>query len=349
MPDPPTDEFSYRSFSDLLTGYRLSAVLMQAHAAGLFEVIGRQGIEGPEVCARLGWEPVYGGRFLQCLCGLGLLLRDESGRYRPAPFAAAFFCPGSPQYQGNTLAFEQQLHESWSHLAATLRAGERIFATRDKDPEELRRAFSVFLGAMDEAARVRAAELWDWLPVAAQQGVILDAGAGSGAFLLEFFTRYPAWSGVFCDLPEVVADSGLHRRLAGLEDRLRWCGCNLLAPGPSDFDQIDAASCDLVLLSNIIHCQGAGETEGLLSRTAGKMKGRGMLVVHDFFSDVGRQGALYDIHMMLNTFNGRTYTLKEIAEMASSFGLCHSISKQLPSGSVALILAREAGVLPAGR
>ena len=55
------------------------------------------------------------------------------------------------------------------------------------------------------------------------------------------------------------------------------------------------------------------------------------------------------LDMMLNTFNGRTYSLQEIAGMASSAGLCSSISTQLPSGSTALVLARERESLPVVR
>ena len=79
------------------------------------------------------------------------------------------------------------MHESWEQLTPTLHAGKRIFATRDKDPRELQKAFSVFLGAMDEAARVRAVELWDWLPFCGIGGeTILDAGAATGRFWPNF-------------------------------------------------------------------------------------------------------------------------------------------------------------------
>ncbi len=39
-----------------------------------------------------------------------------------------------------------------------------------------------------------------------------------------------------------------------------------------------------------------------------------MIVVHDFFSDSGWRGSLYDMHMMPNTFNGKTYSQQEIIE-----------------------------------
>jgi hypothetical protein len=91
----------------------------------------------------------------------------------------------------------------------------------------------------------------------------------------------------------------------------------------------------------MIHCQGAGETAGLLRRAAAKVGGQGLLVIHDFFTD-DRRGALYDLHMMLNTYNGRTYAVQEVEEMAKSLGFVRQRVHQLPSGSVLLVLARGA-------
>jgi hypothetical protein len=329
----------YLTFSDMLTGYRQSAVLMLAHDAGVIEAVG-EGCEGPELCARLGWEPVYGGRFLLCLCGLGLL-RLQDGRYFLSRFSATYLCSASEEYQGSTLTFEKQLRQSWEQLSATLQTGKRVFAAGDKDPQELERAFFTYLGSMDEAARIRSEELWDWFPVPASSGTIMDIGAGSGTFLYNFLMRYPAWRGIFCDLPEVVADKRLHRQITGLEHRITLCGCNLLSDSPSEFEAIREQSCDVALLSNIVHCQGTPETYTLLRKVASRTGENGVLVVHDFFSDTGWRGSLYDIHMMLNTFNGQTYAQQEIIDMAASFGFHHSLSRQLRSGSTAIVLARN--------
>ncbi len=338
------EDCSYLTFCDLLTGYRLSSVLMLAHDAGVFDAIDQEGSEGPELCLRFDWDSDYGDRFLRCLCGVGLL-RQQDNRYFLSCFAATYLCSESAQYQGKTLNFEKQLYHSWGQLTATLGAGKRIFATKDKDPGELEQAFSTYLGSMDEAARIRAKELWDWLPLPASTGTILDIGSGSGAFLYDFLIRYSAWRGIFCDLPEVVAGKGLHQRVAELNHRLSWCGCNLLAAGPSDFDLIGEQSCDIVLLSNIIHCQGAAETDSLLRKAIAKTTEQGMIIIHDFFSDTGWRGSLYDIHMMLNTFNGTAHSLQEIIEMALAYGFRHNCSHQLRSGSTVLLLAKNREIL----
>ena len=114
----------------------------------------------------------------------------DGDHYTPSRFSRNFLCRSSPNFQGRTLRFEQQLHQSWQQLGATLRAGQRVFATGDKTEAQLRQAFGLYLGAMDEAATIRAAELWQMLPTLPQQGRILDLGAGSGAYLAAFLDRY---------------------------------------------------------------------------------------------------------------------------------------------------------------
>jgi hypothetical protein len=205
----PAGEGGFLAFSDLLTGYRQAEALMLAHEAGVFAAVGGEGCTGAELCARIGWEPVYGDRFLRCLCSLGLLQQKEE-RYILSRFSQTYLSPASAHYQGRTLLFERQLQQSWQQLAATLTAGQRVFAVGDKSPEARQQAFATYLGAMDEAARIRAEELWEVLPMAAAAGTILDLGAGSGAFLAAFLGRYPGWRGIFCDLPEVVTTGALH-------------------------------------------------------------------------------------------------------------------------------------------
>lgn len=333
--DDPCRLQGFAAFTDLLTGYRLTEALLTADEAGLFAAVG-EGRSGSELCARVGWDPAYGERFLHCLCTLGLL-RTQGGRYLLSDVAAAYLDPASPRYQGRTLAFERRLRHSWQQLGSTLTGGRRVVGTEDKDPDTLRRAFTAYLGAMDEAARIRAVELWDALPVAEPAGTLLDLGAGSGAFAAAFLDRHPGWQAILCDLPEVVTDAGLHPLPPELTGRVRWCGCNLLAEAPSPFEDIADRSCDLVLLSNIVHCQGREESARLLARAASKMAEDGLLLIHDFFTETGWRGGLYDLHMMINTYNGRTYSRSELIAMAGDCGLETRRDLRMPSGSGLLV------------
>ena len=334
---------TFLDFSDLLTGYRLSIVLLTVQDSGIMNHICLTGTSAAAICSQMGWDPEYGQRVIDCLCRLGIL-RAAGTRYFPSPFAQQYLCPYGAQYQGHTLAFEHKLARNWQSLNATLKAGARVSGKRNKTKAEVQRDTALYLGAMDEAAHIRAEEVWGALQFP-DTGVILDIGAGSGAYLRAFLDRHPRWSAIYCDLPEIVSASTLHSRLDGLNNRIRWCGCNLLDESPSPFDDIAAQSCDLVLLSNVIHCQGTEDTKGVLRRAAAKAKAEGVLLVHDFFSDTGWRGALYDLHMMINTLHGRTYSCQEVVDMAAACGFSHHAVRQLSSGSTLLAFATEADMV----
>lgn len=325
------------AFSDLLTGYRASMVLILAHRAGLLALLGNGGVSAKTLCTRLGWDPAYGLRFLDVLCSLGMLFREKD-LYDFTPAFRPLLAPDEPCSQWQTLEFETQLIGSWHRLEDTLKAGRRLLAGGDKSPEELKLARNRYLGVMDEAARVRAVEVWDCLDALPEEGRLLDLGTGSGAYVRELLTQRPGWSVVCCDLPEILAREELRRSLAPWAGRIDWCGCNLLDEEPSGWHTINERSCNVVLLSNLIHCQSAVESAALLRRAVAKMAVHGQLIIHDFLSD-DRRGALYDLHMMINTFNGRTYAIREVMAMTAAQGCVCQAVRYLPSGSIVLVLA----------
>ncbi len=325
------DTVSYSTFTDILTGYRQAALIHTAHQAGLFVCIGAKGAELSKICRETGWEPQATARFLEALRASGFIEKEEE-YFRLTPFSETFLHPGSEHYQGQVLAFEQQLVQSWESLGETLCAGQRTHGLEDKNEAELESAYGTYLGAMDEAAGIRCGELWDQVHPG-PEGTILDIGAGSGRFLSEFLTRHDSWQGVFCDLDNVIARAAEAADLIPIRDRIRFVPCNFLDPLQSQMEAIKPGSCDLVLLSNVVHCQGAEETAGLLENAAKKISADGMLLIHDFFTDSPPHGPLYDLHMLLNTYNGRTYTHRELADMAAGSGLQATTRKPLASGS----------------
>lgn len=346
MSDTPIEKGGFIEFSNRLTGYRASMVLMLAHRSGLFAHLGSASMPASALCQQLGWDPVCGRRLLDCLHALEIL--EASGdKFRLHAKVAGLLDPCSPLYQGAALDFEQELFSAWQQLESTVRTGRRIHGSGIKPPDELHAARKRYLGAMDGAARIRAVEVWDCLDTIPEQGRILDTGAGSGAFLCEFLRRCPHWSAIYCDLPEIVDRKDLHSGLDDFAGRISWCGCNLLSDEPSPWDRIPEQGCDLVLLSNLIHCQGETETRRLLAKALTKLSSNGRLLIHDFFKDGNPQGMLYDLHMMINTYNGRTYAMDEILRMCGDGFPVHHTLHRIPSGSSLLVVqmaAKEEGL-----
>ncbi|MBA3037501.1 MAG: hypothetical protein FP814_13550, partial [Desulfobacterium sp.] len=64
----------------------------------------------------------------------------------------------------------------------------------------------------------------------------------------------------------------------------------------------------LILMSNFLHAYGHKEAHELFQKAVSLLKTGGMILIHDYFPDRrGRspqKGTLYDLNMMLNTYNG---------------------------------------------
>ncbi len=328
------DDTSYKTFQDLLNGYRLTEALTVAHTSGIFDRIESGGTSGDVLCRHAGWDQSNGHRFLQALCSLGLL-RNDNGLYVLSRFSQTFLVKTSEDYQGNKLKFEERLLDSWHHLGETLTRGERVYGATSKNNEDYDRALGDYLGAMDDAARIRASEVWKRISPG-EKGIILDAGAGSGAFLAAFLNRHQGWQGVFCDLKDVITKAKKSETIRLIADRLIFIETNLLESEIKPNRKVD-----ILLMSNLLHCQGSNETQTVLMNSLNTVSGDGVVLIHDFFTDCGWRGGMYDLHMMLNTYNGRTYTNDELISLMKEHGFDYSRTIQLDSGSTLLATSRN--------
>lgn len=337
------NDTSFETFQDLLTGYRLTSVLQVVFRSGLFEAIEESGERVDKLCEALCWDYEKGSRFLEMLCFLGILERYEETFY-PSLFSRKFLLKESPNYQGHSLRFEERLIDSWNTLGDVLKQGERLYGAEEKSEEEYQEALKTYIGSMDEAAKIRSAEMWE-LIAPKEEGIILDIGGGSGAYLAEFLSRNPGWKAIFCDLPDIInkAREGEFGKKYG--NRVTWYSCNLLDE-EVNFERDFSTKVDLILFSNIIHCQGFEETAKFLQNTTSVLKEEGMVLVHDFFKDRSWRGSLYDLHMMLNTYNGRTYTIDETTSMLNQCGLVYHQVAELTSHSTLIVTTKEERWLP---
>lgn len=326
----------YLKFKTLLTGYRQYRLLEAACDAGLFQHVGAAPVTADVLCGNVGWDVAFGSRALGALCVLGVL--EEVGQgYRLSKTGALFFGDTAPHPMAGTLAFEKRLFDAWAFLGETLQKGERVYAASQKSEAAYKKDLAQYIEAMDEAARIRAAELWRLVIPATGQGRFVELGFGSGAYSLAFLESHPRWTGQLADLDDVVGLFAEKRKNHPAFGRIGLSCVNLLDEA---WDLPGCAGADLLLLSNLVHCQGDDETKGIVGRAANLLAGGGLLVVHDFYRDRGEAGGLYDLHMMLNTYNGKAYTTGEMRAMVEAAGLAFEGELSLPSGSCA-VLARK--------
>jgi predicted metal-binding protein len=321
----------------MITGYRYLATVMQAVEAGLIETVGRQSCTTQNLLDGSDMRRDEGERFVETLISIGIFERYGDLLYLSG-FSRNYLFSGSAANQLDTLEFERLLVEKWHGLGPALRAGQSTSASVQPG-DDYRDRLVLFQQAMHEAAVVRSKELWERLSDLPESGLIIDIGAGDGTYLREFLVRYPCWSAVACDLQDV-----LDLNAAALDDAGIVCRpCNI-----ADQDERAAlvaeyaGRCTLLLLSNLIHCYSLPENEAILASVGKLPADDGLLVIHDFFRDGNSFGALYDLHMLANTYNGRSYRFDEVSDMLQRVGFGHSDIVELPSYSHAVVAYRQA-------
>lgn len=332
----------FQHLEDLATAYWYSEVLFTALELNIFGLLGEETASVEELANRSGYEADGLSRFLAALFGLGLIV-EHNGQFANGPLAGRYLIPGTESYMGDFLLYRRYLTSHWQRLGDRIRHGERANdRPREEAPESFRERTLAYVRAMDLQARNKAAEGVDFLgKVLSSTPVrVLDVGGGAGAWCRALRGRWPEVCPVLFDLPETLAAA---RQL--YPDESDWEGIEVLS-GNILTPCIKGAHFDLILLSNILHAYGPAEAGAILQYCAGCLTPGGMVLIHDYLADLHDtdpvKGTLYDLHMLINTYNGRVYRLGQLLELLQGAGLKHVRLKHL-STDTSILLANPVG------
>jgi len=331
----PADN-SYKTFHELTSGYRMFRVIREAVDSGVIDLLEQRDYGVEELLAATPFEAAAGRRFIALLVNAGLLA-EFAGKLCLSRFSRSYLSKSSAVSQRHVLAFEPLLLANWDRLGQVLREGQGALLSA-RPPDEYRQRLQLFQQAMGEAAAVRSRELWDAIGRLPEEGTIIDIGAGDCTYLRRFMRQHPRWQAVACDLPDVCS----RLQAEELPEGLRLHPCNILDPQDlAGLVKRYHGSASLLLFSNLCHCYSEAENRTLLRQAGKLLTADGLLVVHDFFRDANSLGALYDLHMLVNTFNGRSYSTAETAVLLQEAGFPLHTNIELPSGSLALVATRN--------
>ncbi|MBU2600708.1 MAG: hypothetical protein KKA32_00835 [Actinobacteria bacterium] len=364
-----------QDIEDLATAAWLSETLFAALELGVFEALGEDALTVDELAHRCDADHEGCGRFVQALASLGLLTlheRADTGEVVVAcsTVARRHLLRGAPGYLGDSLAYRRRLAGTWSRLGeAVRRGGSPLEQPAHEDEVAYRARVRDYLLAMDDVARHKAGLIAERLDMAAlAPGCLLDLGGGAGAVAAELLRRNPEWRGLVLDMPEVVElaceelersepalaeparqePSGYASTGSPLSGRLSFTACNLLdeeIPAPPE----GGTGWGLVVASNVVHAYSHRDSGPLLDRAARALSDTGLLLIHDFFTDGAGRGpvksALFDLHMMINTYQGRTYPWQWVRDRLESQGLV--VAGPIPLG-VGFSGSAPSGAAPSG-
>lgn len=302
-------------------GFMDSQVLLTSAELGIFERL-ESPLAAEELAPVLGLPTESTRRLLSCLCALGLVRRDERGRYLNSATASEQLIPGRPGYIGGMFRYvREKLYPLWNHLPEGLREEasqwKRAFPAAApteemyEDPAQLRS----FMAGMYEISYGPSLEFASQCRELQGVSTIVDVGGGSGAFAIAIARHLP-------DACVMVLDLSAVQPLA--EENFRRSGFGNLRFIPGDFwiDPLPAGA-DAYVFGFILH-DWDDEGGGILLGKAAEASHPGTrLVIGEFLLNDDLTGPLFVARQSLNMLmsaRGRERSSREYAEWMQSFG-----------------------------
>ena len=170
---------------------------------------------------------------------------------------------------------------------------------------------------MDNVARVKIKEIIPMFKGLSLRGSMLDIGAGSGGISAGFLKEFPDLNATLVDISQVLDFTKELMESRGFAENVTYCEANILEKWT-----IKKGQFDLVVLSNIIHAYSEDEITHILKSAVECLKSDGFLLVHDFFFEhFPARAALFDLNMLINTYNGRVFDGKWIIHQLREYEL----------------------------
>jgi predicted metal-binding protein len=336
--DVAREDFQF--LEDLATAFWYSEVLFALLDLNLCGLLAEGPCSAGDLAKTTGVDHDGLTRLLATLVSLGLVI-EHAGKFENGPLAACHLVPGGNLYAGDFLRYRRYLVPHWQRLTARVQLG---VSANDRPLDEPREAYQSrvfdYVRAMDVQARLKAADSGEQVARVCDTAPrwILDLGGGAGAWCRAFLGVWPHARAALLDLPETLAAARKLYPDPSSWKRIELVAANALMPC------MRRGQFDLILLSNILHAYSAEEARQLLAAALHCLAPAGMVIVHDYLADhhdsSPLKGRLYDLHMMLNTFNGRVYSLEELEQMLDEAGLKDFQLFHLPSDT-SMLLARR--------
>ncbi len=324
--DPAHQDFQY--LEDLSTAYWYSEVLFAAIELEIFDSLERGISSLDDLAAACTCRKKELQRLLKAMETLALVHQKE-GQWFNSQVARMFLLNGHPSYLGDFLLYRRYMQPNWQCLVEKVSIDKDSGHTVSQDDDYALRTLN-YVKVTDALIREKSKEIVNMLKPSSWDLPVLDIGGGAGSLALAMIRKKieagsvsnreeNSGSSLF-ELPEVIKAA---RKIYNKE---------------SDWDKIETIGADfrsyeietdkqygLVVLSNFLHAYGSEEARALLAKAVRLVKSGGLILIHDYFPDRrGRspqKGTLYDLNMMLNTYDGMCHEANTLVTWLEDAGL----------------------------
>ncbi len=300
--------------------YRGTKVLLSAVELDVFTALSGGALDLYSLRIKTGVDERGARDFFDALVALGLLDRDERGRYRNAAASAHYLDRSRPDYLGHELEFiNERLYATWNSLTTSLRTGRPHtppdpaghYPSRYRDADALKQ----FAAAMTAGTTAVARELAAGFPWCDYQSVI-DIGCAEGCLPVQLAISHPHLRCGGFDLPPLEPAFHAYASSHGVADRLTFY--------PGDFLRDDVPPADVLVFGRVLHNWNLETKTVLLRKTHAALPEHGCLIVYERFIDDERMenatALLSSLNMLVMTAGGFDYTAADCCRWLKEAG-----------------------------
>ncbi len=335
--DPAHGDFQY--LEDLSTAYWYSEVLFAALELKLFELLAQGCAELDELATAACCGEHHLLRLLEALERLDLV-HQEKRKWFNSQVVRLYLVPGSPSYMGDFFLYRRLLQSHWNDLGQQVSGKKSTAAQPSSHDEDYAIRTFRYVRALDQLATQKAEEIAVRLSTEDWKPPILDVGGGAGTLGRALMRKRDYGYAVLFELPEVIAAAK-----SLYADGSAWERIQVHAQDFRTYEFESETRFGLVVLSNFLHTYGPEEARRLLRKSLTLLATDGLLLIHDYFPDrLGRsprKGFLYDLNMMLNTYDGECHKAHQVMEWLRDESMGRVQVRDLDTDSSIIVAARQ--------
>ena len=307
------DDLSPARLLSLSGAYWETCALHGAVKLDVFTAMGHKETTAQDVAKKISADPRGMAMLLNALCAMDLIEKNGD-HYSNTLMSATFLCKDSPRYVGFMIMHHHHLVESWSRLDEAVISGKAVRSSISHDDESCRESF---LMGMFNLAMGMAPQLVPTLDLSGKIR-LLDLGGGPGTYAIHFCMHNPDLMATVFDLPTTRPFAQKIIAKFNMSERINFQAGNFIeTPIQGRYD--------VVWLSHILHGDSPSDCDLIVEKAAQVLEPGGMMIIHDFILNPGKDGplfpALFSLNMLLGTQGGQSYSDDEIKEMMTRAGI----------------------------